>query len=313
MKSRSGFLSYWSLRWPKTRHQRIWATTEVRSYSHRDHMAGPISDVSMVMWPLNKLSYQWVVEDGSHLQDVSCACGRYATGIPETKITSGRADQLLMYYWGYWYKYHYLDNDVIAFASCLPSLSTHGRRTETPPSPQHGDVRSTTPSTKCKCHCYLALSGQTLTLGAQPHNHDGTAPQRRKVLPWNPSPELYREAEPPPLDLPSTPKRTPQKTSSYLRPAPQHAEMNLSSSTTGRQTEESESSYLQPAVCRAVLVKIILHNIQNIAVSVSFLISRYCNDRFWESCYECFSGQSARMESLKLLLPPLSVCTEEHS
>ena len=98
-----------------------------------------------------------MVEDGSHLQDVSCACGRYATGIPETKITSGRADQLLMYYWGYWYKYHYLDNDVIAFASCVLSPSTHGRRTETPPSPQHGDVRSTTPrrsaSATATSHC----------------------------------------------------------------------------------------------------------------------------------------------------------------
>ena len=40
------------------------------------------------------------------------------------------------------------------------------------------------PPTKCKCHCYLALSDQTLPLGAQPHNHDadGTAPQRREVL-----------------------------------------------------------------------------------------------------------------------------------
>ena len=26
--------------------------------------------------------------------------------------------------------------------------------------------------TKCKCHCYLALSDHTLTLGTQPQNHD---------------------------------------------------------------------------------------------------------------------------------------------
>ena len=56
---------------------------------------------------------------------------------------------------------------------------------------------------------------------------------------WNLSLELLREVEPPPLDQPNTPKRIPQKTSSYLRPVHQHARENLSSSTKGRQTEES--------------------------------------------------------------------------
>ena len=40
------------------------------------------------------------------------------------------------------------------------------------------------PPTKCKCHCYLALSDHSLTLGTPPHNHDadGTAPKLREVL-----------------------------------------------------------------------------------------------------------------------------------
>ena len=40
------------------------------------------------------------------------------------------------------------------------------------------------PPTKCKCHCYLALSDNTLALGSQPHNHDAdtSAPERRDVI-----------------------------------------------------------------------------------------------------------------------------------
>ncbi|KAL5256015.1 hypothetical protein ACHWQZ_G011286 [Mnemiopsis leidyi] len=40
------------------------------------------------------------------------------------------------------------------------------------------------PPTKCKCHIYLALADNSLTLGTQPHNHsaDGSVPARQEVL-----------------------------------------------------------------------------------------------------------------------------------
>ena len=40
------------------------------------------------------------------------------------------------------------------------------------------------PPTKCKCHIYLTLADNSLTLGTQPHNHsaDGSAPARQEVL-----------------------------------------------------------------------------------------------------------------------------------
>ncbi|KAL5263775.1 hypothetical protein ACHWQZ_G004991 [Mnemiopsis leidyi] len=40
------------------------------------------------------------------------------------------------------------------------------------------------PPTKCKCHIYLALADNSVTLGIQPHNHsaDGSVPARQEVL-----------------------------------------------------------------------------------------------------------------------------------
>ena len=52
--------------------------------------------------------------------------------------------------------------------------------------------------TKCPCRCYLALSDNSLSMGARPHNHDadGTAPERREVLAT-----LKRKAAEQPLSL----------------------------------------------------------------------------------------------------------------
>ncbi|KAL5248723.1 hypothetical protein ACHWQZ_G016336 [Mnemiopsis leidyi] len=63
------------------------------------------------------------------------------------------------------------------------------------------------PPTKCKCHIYLVPSRQL------PHS-GYTAPQ--------------------PLCISNMPKLLPLRTSSYLPPAPRHAEKSPSSSTTGR-------------------------------------------------------------------------------
>ena len=52
--------------------------------------------------------------------------------------------------------------------------------------------------TKCPCRCYLALSDNSISMGARPHNHDadGTAPERREVLAT-----LKRKAAEQPLSL----------------------------------------------------------------------------------------------------------------
>lgn len=109
----------------------------------------------------------------------------------------------------------------LAFSSCLPSSSSiTSQRGAQQILDSDGYIYSQkksrdtaltstkyNPPTKCKCHIYLVPSRQL------PHS-GYTAPQ--------------------PLCISNMPKLLPLRTSSYLPPAPRHAEKSPSSSTTGR-------------------------------------------------------------------------------
>jgi hypothetical protein len=158
--------------------------------------------------------------DGPHTNDLSCACWRHVRVIPGSRVTCGRTDQLLKCCRHNGYKYCWKDmtSRIFIMPTFFKFITSQRGAQQILDSDGYiysqkksRDTALTStkynPPTKCKCHIYLVPSRQL------PHS-GYTAPQ--------------------PLCISNMPKLLPLRTSSYLPPAPRHAEKSPSSSTTGR-------------------------------------------------------------------------------